>query len=481
MRPIISHKKTIYASALLLILLLSITYRFSLLENIATQDITSVTEKDTVRYEKPALHFLEHGTFAINPTDIHTTTIHDQPGYALFIAANYYLFKQDKHQLLKVQIIVSALSILILSLAAFLLWSYKASLSAATIMALDPLQTLYSHVMLTETLQIFFVSLIVLFAVLMLKNSNRSKNPIWALLFGLAIALATYVHAVNYYLVLPIVIGLMLFRKYLQWDMMKLVKIVVLILLPVVILLSAWQIRNGQLTGVYQFSDNSSTTLLHYKASSVYMQKDNLSFEEAVARTRHEVGNDFMSLQDRYDAEKELAKEIIGNNLGAFLTHSLKGYIPLMFGVGLDSYAMHYDPKYYANLASGGSLQTNPVIRYIENMTGKQFWYVALVGYGALFLLGCYALALIGFTHAFKYSAKEYRVIHLLLLGLAAYYLVLATGHIDAYHRQRLTSMIVILLYASNGALLVLHHLYYLFRQRKEQSRSFRYKLNHRN
>lgn len=458
MKSIILHKKIIYLSIIVLIILLSITYRFSLLENIAAQDISSVVENDTARYEVPALNYLEHGTFAINPTSPSTSTLHNQPGYALFIAMNYYLFGEDKHKLLKVQIIVSALSILLLSYATYLLWSWKASLLVATIMAIDPVQTLYSHVMLTETLQIFFICMVIVFAVLLL--TRATKTYLWAFLLGLSLSFATYVHASHYYLIFPISVGIILFRKYLNWDRKKLLTTLLFLVLPAAILFSAWQIRNGQLTGVYQFGDNSSSTLYYYKASSVYAFNDNLTIDEAIEKVEREIGDNFSSLQARYDEEKRRGKEIILNNIGAFMKHAAQGYVPLLFGVGLDGYAIHYDPKYHANLPSGKSADTNQVIQYIENTTGKQFWYVTLVAYALLLLVATYALAILGYMHAIKNSAKEYRVIHFFLLGLALYYIVLATGHVDAYHRYRLASMSVVFLYAANGALLVLRHFF---------------------
>lgn len=467
MKSIVFHENSAYIASLLLIALLSVIYRFSLLDNIAAQDIASVTENDTARYEMPALHFLENGTFAINPKDPLTSTIHNSPGYALFIAANYYIFGNDRYKLLKSQAIVSALSILLLAFATYLLWSWKASLLVALLMSLDPLQTLYSNIMLTETLQIFFTSLIIVFSVLMFTSRSQGKIYLWALLLGLAVTSAAFVHASHYYLIVPITLGIILFKGYLKWDVKKLINIILLILLPALIFFSAWQIRNGQLTGVYQFSDNSASTLLYYKASSVYAAKENLSHEEAIKKVEQEIGTDFSSLKERYEQERKLAKEIIFNNLDAFIIRALKQYTSVLFGVGFDGLGEHYDVKYHGNLASGVSVDTNPIIRFIENKTGKQFWYVSLTIYSLLFLFSSYALALIGYIHALKYSSKEYRVLHFFLLGLALYYIALSTGNIGAYHRQRLVSMTVVFLYASNGALLVLRHFYSSFRERR--------------
>lgn len=456
---IISNRIAIYIVSLLFIVFLSISYRFYLLENIASQDISSVREGDTIRYEAQALQFLEHGTFAIDPLDVNTDTIHTQPGYSLFIALNYYFFGVDELQLLKTQILVSALTILILAYAAYLLWGRKSAIITACLMAIDPLQTLYSQVMLTETLQFFFISLMIVFAILLFNNKSHEKNHLWAFLLGLIIALSAYVHASTYYLAVPIVLGMVIFKGYLSWSKKRLAKVIIFFMIPVIILFSAWHIRNGLLTGVYEFSDNAMSTLLDWKASSVYVQRDGLNIEEAVEKANNQLPENLTSLKERYDAERELAIDLIKNNLGDFIHYSIKQYVSVLFGVGFDTFAKHYDSEHEGALISGVSHDANPIIRSVENMTGKQFWYVSIMSYSLLFLGACYLFMFIGFYHAMRSSSNEYKVIHLFLLGLAAYYILLSTGHVDSYHRYRLASMIVILLYSANGIRVVMRYI----------------------
>lgn len=444
-----NKKTSLYILFILVVVCLTVIHRFALIDNIEAQDIASVVEGDTGRYEIPALHFMEHGTFAINPKDPYTTTVRNPPGYALFIMLNYELLGQDRAKLLKTQVVVSAFTIILVSIAAYLLWSWKVAFIGALLIALDPIQTLYSHVMLTETLFLFFISLIMVFGILMIKS--KSNMHWWALLMGLAVALSTFVHSSNYYLIIPIVLALTLFKSFLQWSWVKLLKVNLMMLLPVLILFSAWQIRNGQLTGVYMFSDNSINTLLDYKASSVYAEKDGLSKEEARAFVRSQLPKDFSSLKERYEAEKALAVEIISNDLGAFISHSLKRYFNILLDPAIDGLGDHYDIENSGKLASGVSDSTNSLVRYIENLSGWQLWYLMLVAYSFVFLGLSYLLALFGFIQAAKLSTKKMLVIHLFLLGIASYYIALATGQLDGYHRQRLGSMLVVLLYAAYG------------------------------
>jgi len=77
---------------LLSILAVVILSRVMVFNQIYQQTPQSVQRGDTNRYEDPALHLLQHGSLAINPTDPRTTALSITPLYPLFIAGTYKIF-----------------------------------------------------------------------------------------------------------------------------------------------------------------------------------------------------------------------------------------------------------------------------------------------------------------------------------------------------------------------------------------------------
>jgi len=427
---------TKYIFLLLVILAIAITSKIAVFNQVYSLTPDTVIQSDTRRYEEPALQFLKEGTLAIAPSSQQTTTLSTTPIYSLFIVGIYKTFEESDHYAVVIaQILLSALTILIIFLIARQLWEPKVAILAASFMAIEPLQTLYSQTILSETLFTFFMAFSLLAFTYLLSTKNRFR---WALILGIMLTLATMTRPISYYLVLCIILGLLIFKQRVAHSWTQLLIISLLILLPFILVTSAWKARNENLTGVYALNDAMSETMLYYKAKGVLMTADSLTEDEAQAEIIKRLPANFKTPKERADTETKLAKEIILGDMGSYLKLSLKGLKAIILGPGLVSQAMFYDYK-------NRGLKTNSTEK------DYKLWYWILIAYGLAFIAITYLFSAYGFFLAFKSSSPQHNVIHILMLGTILYFILISTGHTAADSRMRVPVIPIIILYAAYG------------------------------
>ncbi len=434
-----SQSQLKYLLLLITILTIATTSRMGIFSQVYNLSPISVQQNDTRRYEEPALHLLEHGTLAINPMSPQTTTLSTTPVYSLFIAGVYKTFGlNNRYTLIILQIIVSVLSILILYFLAQQLWNQQVALIAATLMTIEPLQILYSQIILSETLFSFFLISSLLALVKLITSQKEYK---WALTFGIIITLATMTRPISYYLVLCIILGLIIFKPHITQTWPKLFIILALILTPFLLTTTAWKTRNADLTGIYALNNAMSETMLYWKAKGVLQISESLSEEQAQQKIIKKLPPlaEMNTPKKRADAESMLAKEIILGDFKSYLKLSVIGLKAIILGPGLASQAMYYDNKNKGEIATA------------NNDKQHKPWYIALIAYGIAFVLFSYILFATGYLYAVKRATQQHRVIHVLMLGSIVYFILISTGHIATDSRMRVPIIPVILLYASYG------------------------------
>ena len=427
-----------YIIALLVILSITVLSKVILFNQVYSISPKTVIQSDTRRYEEPALQLLKEGTLAINPRSEKTTTLSTTPVYSLLIAGIYKVFgEKNYHALITTQIIMSALTILMIFLIARQIWGSKTAIIASGLMAVEPLQTLYSQTILSETLFTLFLASSLLAFTKLLVTKNKLK---WALLLGIMLTLATMTRPISYYLVFCIILGLVIFKQYVTQSWSQLFTICLLILLPFLLTTTYWKARNESLTGVYALNDAMSETLLYYKAKGVLMTANDQTEEEAQKEILARLPASFETPKQRADAETKLAKEIILGDLTSYLKLSLSGIKAIVLGPGLKSQAMFYDYK-EKGIKTGATSADN---KYKP-------WYLALIAYGLIFLVATYLFSAYGFFISFSGGNLQHRVVHLLMLGSILYFVLISTGHTAADSRMRTPIIPIILLYASYG------------------------------
>lgn len=447
---------------LIAILLFSIFSRVLIFNHVYHLNPQSPIFNDTQRYEAPALSLLHTGELAIDPKSISTPTMSTTPGYSLFIAGVYKVFGEDRYPLIIIQILLSSLTILIVYLISMKIWGSPVALIASALMAISPLQVLYSQVVLSETFFILFLTFALLSATYLIMadkhlttNSYRYK---WAFFLGLSIASSTMIRPISYYLVICIVLGLFLFKKKLGYEWNQLAKILSLIMLPAIIFYGSWQVRNGELTGVYEINDAKSETMLYWKANGVLMTKYSIEEIEALKMIKEMLPTSFNSFEEKAEIENKLGVKIIIDNFDDYLKLTLNNLKDILIGVGVDTQAKYYGAivkkeKVHLVATMNSIRSQNNLITSIEKTTGFKFWYLLFMLCSATFLLTIYFFSALGFVHSFNQS-PQLKVLNLLMLGIVIYFIILSTGHSSAYSRMRVPVMPIFILYAAYGVFL---------------------------
>ena len=219
-----------------------------------------MTQGDTASYLIPGHNLLTHGAFiGINGPELDRT-----PGYPIF-AMLASLGTGNPIAIAIAQIAISLLSILLISRTASLAFpkaNPTSAIAAAWLFAFEPISILYSVRLLPETL-FTFLMLLVLERLVTFFKSRELRDLFFA---GIALAAATYVRPISYYLAPLIALGLAaaMFRdKTFRWQAPA------TLLLTTVPLLAIWQIRNTLDTGYSGFSSIVEKNLYFYQAAGV--------------------------------------------------------------------------------------------------------------------------------------------------------------------------------------------------------------------
>lgn len=444
-----------------IILVFSTISRVLLFNDIYSSNPQSIELNDTARYEKPALNLLHNGSLAIDPESINTSSLSTTPGYSLFIAGIYSLLGEDRYFLVLVQILTSSLTILIIFFIAKKLWTTRIALIASILMAVEPLQILYSQIVISETLFTLFITFSVLSIIYLFSSKDKHSQYKWALILGFSIACSTMIKPVSYYLVVVIIIGLALSRNQLGYKWKHLARVLVITMLPAILMYSAWQVRNGMLTGVFEINDAKSETLLFWKAKGVLMLKNSLTEDEAQLAILKLLPSKFHSFKEKMKLEKELAVKIIKNDLGNYFLLSVKSLKNIMLGIGLDSQARYYG-------AETNAKGRNKLVKKKNILNMYKPWFLLVIAYSSAFMLLVYLFATYGFISSFNLCTAN-KIINYLMLAVIVYFILISSGHISAYSRMRVPIIPIFILYASYGIYLFSNR--HLFKSRKQETK----------
>jgi 4-amino-4-deoxy-L-arabinose transferase-like glycosyltransferase len=244
------------------------------------------TVGDTPTYLGPAKELLHHNQFDSasppgQPEFLRT------PGYPVFIAAVYRVFGESNTALLLVQVALSALTVFLAYLLAAWMWSAPIGLLAALFTALDPVQNATASTILTESIAALLLITVatVGFAAF---TQKRPRTVLW-LLLGSAIAVATLIRPVTYYLPLLVVILLLVRHARRRDRWLNLAKITAALMLPLVLLLGGWQLRNHERVDSWRISGIEAKNLYLFRAAGAVARSSHHTF----AATKHEMWHEF--------------------------------------------------------------------------------------------------------------------------------------------------------------------------------------------
>lgn len=407
---------------------------------------TRTLRPDSQSYVDSARALVELGRFAVSPDSPNLAQTVRTPGYPAFIAAVYAIFGETNLPVLLAQIVLSVAAIGLVYLLGRILWSSTVAVISAIVLALDSSSFLYSQMVLTETLFTFVLVLTVWAAVRVVLVERPSRLS--AVVVGLGLAGQALIRPVGYYLILVFLLTLLV-RIAAANHKRELSIAVLLMLLPWVLLVGGWQLRNWLLTGSSEFSHIRGINLLYYRGADIVARRDGVSLETARTIIEEKLGDtgdmSHAELGEMYTRE---GLKLIGSNPSLFFSSALNGAVRMLFIPGAGGVLEYLGMPVEREGAMGDLLRISTVDYVKKWLVGNPVQFIAFV-LTELYLLCVYGFAAAGAWYSLI-RERSSRLAHSLLLGTVLYFLIISAGP-EAYARFRVPIMPFLALYAGCG------------------------------
>jgi 4-amino-4-deoxy-L-arabinose transferase-like glycosyltransferase len=429
------------------ILLGALAFRLGVFLAVYAEDPTRILTADSMSYVDSARALVQVGRFALAPDlpDVPQTV--RTPGYPLFIAGLYAIFGERHAPVILAQLVVSVATVGLVYLIGVRFWGATAATMAILILALDYTTFLYSQLLLTETLFTFALVLTVWIAIRFLLAEQR--RPRYALYLGLGLALQALIRPISYYLIFVILPGVLLIGTRSRWKRKELATVSLLILLPWVLLVGGWQVRNWLETGSWEFSHIRGVNLLAYRGADIVAKRDGISLEAARQSIQETIGDtEGMSEGERSELFARKGLELIRRYPLLFAQSQLQGAAKMMLVPG-EGGLLEYLGMPPGDEGALGDVLRLSIPDYLHKwLVGRSIQFLIFMAAG-LYLVGLYGLAAGGVWHSLVRDRFQ-RFAHLLVLGIILYFVVVSAGP-EAYARFRVPIMPFLVLYAGRG------------------------------
>jgi hypothetical protein len=305
------------------ILLVCLVARLGWMLHLRDVEPAITTSSDTPSYVEPAKALLEDRRFTEGPGDPDPVFFRT-PGYPIFIASVFAATDDNETAVLTVQVLLSVATAWFAFVVAGALWGQAAGILAALVNALDAAQFRASGTLLTETL-----AALVLLAFVAIGYRISSRRPPlvpWAFLLGLTLALATLIRPTTYYL--PLLVVVVIVVGFWRAGVRSWLAVVAAFLVPVVLLVGGWQVRNKRELDTFRFSAVDANNMYVYRAAGVLSIVHGTSLAEGQRRMAREFPvDDGQDLGRYYD-------ELFDTGLDVFLDHPVAAARLTADGVG---------------------------------------------------------------------------------------------------------------------------------------------------
>jgi 4-amino-4-deoxy-L-arabinose transferase-like glycosyltransferase len=383
----------------------------------------AVVQVDSASYLRPALALLNDSHF-LQSRGSHQPEFVRTPGYPAFIAFVYLVFGVSHAALLLAQVVVSTLTVLVVWLLGARMWSFGVGVLAAVLTIAEPLQWFSTGTILSECLATLLLVLVA--GVGFVLFSQERPRLSWCALLGLAIAVATMVRPVTYYL--PIVVIVLLiyaaFRR--RTGVRYALALLVAFLVPLLVIVGGWQFRNHEQVGSWRVSGIEAKNLYLFRAAGIVAHDRGLSLNAA--------------------------QRVLIKRLGSSEGESQGAYYGRIYQQGLKIVVAH--PLEAITGAADGLFDE------ITSTRSRVFAYLGMkpasdpLQYGATAsLLLFYALCIYGFAQVAR--ARRHLIAHFYVVAVAVYVLLVSAGP-EAIggrgERFRAVVMPILTLYAAKGA-----------------------------
>jgi len=401
-----------------------------------------IVGQDTATYERPALALLDTGRFAIDAAhpDIPATLV--PPGYPAFIASIYFVFGERRAVVIVAQILITLLTLWMVFMIGVRLWGRAAGALAMVALALDLLSFTYAQILFADTL---FTAALVAACYAAVEHLLTGRLR-WAVGFAAALAIATLVRPISYYLFWPIVVAILIREWRGRHSVARFAAVAVSLSLPWILLVGSWRAHNQRMIGRAQVSDIQSVNLLLYRAAGVVAIRDSISFFDAQKRLAESLPDPNGRSRGEIDAlyEREALRILAAHPL-LFLRMEAFGLVKVVAGSARAEFLHYYGGEPYEDTPSGAVGLTAAEAK--AKFAGHE-WVVVPVLYVFVHLGLLYAAALYGIWIGFRRPGPRAPLILLAAVGI---YLALVAAGPEAYARFRVPIMPCIALFAGAG------------------------------
>jgi 4-amino-4-deoxy-L-arabinose transferase-like glycosyltransferase len=411
--------------ALVVILVACVVGRGAYVVHLAHHDKYDAYGGDTVSYLLPAKalvhdHRFHHNVHSPVPEFLRT------PGYPAFIAGVDDALGTSVATLLLVQVLVSVATVLLVFVLGTRLWSPTVGLIAAALVALEPSQWLSSARILSECLDTLLLVLTALAGFVVFRRDR--PGVWWPLLFGTALAAATMVRPVTYYL--PLVVLALFAVRAARHPHARRATIVAALtfMVPIVVVLGGWQLRNHAEVGSWRLSGVEGKNLLQFRAAAVLADARGIPVDAARADLYAQLDRTLARLDTRGNAR-----------IGA--------HYDTMYRQGLHVLTSHPASTVKETVLGLGAELAG--VRLTLDSLSLPFLTIPAL----LLLYAAYALAIYAFVRIVQ--SRRHVVAHIVVVATAVYVLTASAGP-EAFggrgERFRAPIMPLVLLYAAAGA-----------------------------
>jgi len=431
-----------------LILFASLAVKIGLLIYFNYQDPALLLTLDAGDYIRLAKTIIETGTFSISPDFAGVPETIRTPGYPLFVALVYTIFGYHNSAVIILQIVLSLLTITIVFKIAEELAGRSIAVIASALIALDILTLDFTLRMMAETLFTLFVVLIFLAGIRLIKTEGKAK---YALILGILTAAATQIRPINYFLFVFLLIFFLIFGMVKRWKAGKLVWELTLILIPTIILVGGWQLRNYRLTGYSDFSAIANINMYFFRAAEIIASQEGKTLKE----TQREMGYHLYQ-ETLWSNKPEMAKtldewktaglKIVKQHPWLLMKMLFKStaWVIVRPGGGAITHFLGYDLNMLQKEQSNTEIVAFLGIKF-KIFTGFAFTYLLLLYSGVI----AWLLSII--------KARSIEGIHLFLIVLV-FYFILLSGGTEGVSRIRIPMMPLLAIISGLGWSFLIGH-----------------------
>ena len=434
--------------SLWMLLALVLALRLAGLGAVYVQHPGRVLSEDSASYLEPARHLLESGRLLTTSQGRLVPDTFRTPLYSLFIAGVHRVSGGSNLWLLVLQNLLGLGAPLAAYLLGRRLWGRRVGLGAALLLGLCPTSYISALLVTTETLFTLLLMLALLAGDSLARGAFTSRRQ--ALALGLLLALATLTRPVSYYLLGPWLVWLVWGGRKLGQSWAGLAFTALCVLLPWLVLVGGWQVRNQALTGSSQFSHIQAINALRYRAAGVEALRLGISLEEARARlVRQALASQPPGLSEAqsYEHQQRVAMGVMADHPWLVARVTLTGLAKAAF------YPLNVTIFDFFGGSSGehgplGDLGSLSPGEWWQRWVGQHPGVLAATLAGLLYLGLIWAGAARGLGQGLGPASQPWTQG---LLLLTAVYLLLVSAGPEAGARFRVPVMPILALYAARG------------------------------